>query len=119
MLFLKIFVFSSSSAFNDQPQIFNVALLENVDNPFAVHSSKAVGEPPFYLGCSVYYAIKDAIRSARKATTGGDDTHFELRMPVTSERIRMHANDEIGLRAKTVMLGDSDKAKEYQPQGSF
>ena len=37
-------------AFNDVPETFNVSLLEDADNPFAVHSSKAVGEPPFFLG---------------------------------------------------------------------
>ena len=40
-------------AFNDVPEVFNVSLLEDADNPFAVHSSKAVGEPPFFLGASV------------------------------------------------------------------
>lgn len=40
-------------AFNDVPEVFNVSLMDNVDNPFAVHSSKAVGEPPFVLGSSV------------------------------------------------------------------
>jgi xanthine dehydrogenase/oxidase len=40
-------------AFNDMPEIFNVSLLEDADNPFAVHSSKAIGEPPFFLGSSV------------------------------------------------------------------
>lgn len=40
-------------AFNDVPEQFNVSLLEDVDNPFAVHSSKAIGEPPFFLGSSV------------------------------------------------------------------
>jgi xanthine dehydrogenase/oxidase len=40
-------------AFNDAPEVFNVSLLENVDNPFAVHSSKAIGEPPFFLGACV------------------------------------------------------------------
>jgi xanthine dehydrogenase/oxidase len=40
-------------AFNDVPEIFNVSLLENVDNPLAIHSSKAIGEPPFFLGTSV------------------------------------------------------------------
>ena len=95
-----------------------MALLENVDNPFAVHSSKAVGEPPFYLGSSVYYAIKDAVRNARQATQG-TDTHVEMRLPITSECIRIHANDEIAIKAKTAMLGDSEAAKVYQPQGSF
>jgi xanthine dehydrogenase/oxidase len=40
-------------SFNDMPEIFNVALMEDGDNPFAVHSSKAIGEPPFFLGASV------------------------------------------------------------------
>jgi xanthine dehydrogenase/oxidase len=34
-------------AFNNVPENFNVSLL-NSENPFAVHSSKAVGEPPFF-----------------------------------------------------------------------
>jgi hypothetical protein len=37
-------------AFNDPPEVFNVTLLENANNPLAVHSSKAVGEPPFFMG---------------------------------------------------------------------
>lgn len=31
----------------------------------AVHSSKAVGEPPFFLATSVFFAIKEAIYAAR------------------------------------------------------
>jgi len=107
-------------AFNDQPEVFNVSLLEDVDNPFAVHSSKAVGEPPFFLGTSVFFAIKDAIRSVRQENEGGKETYFEMRLPATSERIRMYANDEISMKAKSMMLGgDVDKAAAYQPQGSF
>jgi xanthine dehydrogenase/oxidase len=111
-------LFTPFAAFNDQPEIFNVALLENVDNPFAVHSSKAIGEPPFYLGSIVYYAIKDAVRNARQATQG-KDTYIEMRLPITSECIRIYANDEISANVKTAMLGDSALANEYQPQGSF
>lgn len=40
-------------AFNDVPEVFNVSLADKVDNPFAVHSSKAIGEPPFFLGSCV------------------------------------------------------------------
>lgn len=102
-------------AFNDQPEIFNVSLMEDVDNPFAVHSSKAVGEPPFYLGASVFYAIKDAIMRARE-TPG----YFEMRMPATSERIRMSVNDEISMKAKKQVIGDSGRdASMYQVQCSF
>jgi xanthine dehydrogenase/oxidase len=102
-------------AFNDQPEIFNVSLLEDVDNPFAVHSSKAVGEPPFFLGACVFYAIKDAIQNAREIPG-----YFEMRMPATSERIRLCLDDIISMKAKSEMLGKSnEEVKYYQVQGSF
>jgi xanthine dehydrogenase/oxidase len=96
-----------------------VSLLEDADNPFAVHSSKAVGEPPFFLGTSVFYAIKDAVRSVRKANDGGKERYFEMRLPATSERIRMYLNDDISMKAKQLVLGDAEPASSYQPQGSF
>lgn len=46
----------------DTPRIFNVAFIENDGNHGNVHRSKAVGEPPFLLGISVWTAIKDALR---------------------------------------------------------
>ena len=95
-----------------------MSLLEDAENPVAVHSSKAVGEPPFFLGSSVFYAIKDAVGSFRAEATGKDQ-YFEFRMPGTSERIRMTANDVISMRAKTIMLGDQDAAEKYQTQGSY
>jgi xanthine dehydrogenase/oxidase len=105
-------------AFNDTPEIFNVSLLENVDNPFAVHSSKAIGEPPFFLGSSVFYAIKDAVRAARTQNIGVD-TYFEMRMPGTSERIRMHCADEIAACAvEHTAVGEVD-IRDFQPFGSY
>jgi len=47
-------------AFNDTPEEFNVSLLENASNPLAVHSSKAIGEPPFFLGSTVSLGIVSA-----------------------------------------------------------
>jgi xanthine dehydrogenase/oxidase len=44
-------------AFNDVPRDFRVHLSDTY-NSFAIHSSKAVGEPPFFLGCSAFFAIK-------------------------------------------------------------
>jgi len=105
-------------AFNDQPEVFNVSLLEDAENPVAVHSSKAIGEPPFFLGSSVFYAIKDAVSYFRKKASGKDE-YFEFRMPGTSERIRMQVNDAIGMKAKTAMLGDEKEAEKYQTQGSY
>jgi xanthine dehydrogenase/oxidase len=50
---------------NDIPLDFRVTLLQNMAHERAVHSSKAVGEPPFHLGCTVLLALKDAVYSAR------------------------------------------------------
>ncbi|MCO4794117.1 MAG: molybdopterin-dependent oxidoreductase [Bacteriovoracaceae bacterium] len=46
----------------DTPREFNVEFIENHENQQAVHRSKAVGEPPFLLGGTVFCAIKDALR---------------------------------------------------------
>jgi xanthine dehydrogenase/oxidase len=100
-------------AFNDVPEEFNVSLMEDADNPFAVHSSKAIGEPPFFLGASVYYAIKNAIKAARVESDIHD--YFELRMPATSERIRLACADKI----VDECVGEDDDSKHFQPYGSF
>ncbi len=51
--------------FKDIPVDFRVQLVKGVRNDKAVHSSKGIGEPPLFLGGSVYWAIKDAILDAR------------------------------------------------------
>jgi xanthine dehydrogenase/oxidase len=104
-------------AFNDVPEIFNITLMEDMENPFAVHSSKAIGEPPFFLGGSVFFAIKDAIRAARKENSGVEN-YFEMRLPATSERIRMYCADEIASDAMKLLNPASDP-NSFQPNGSF
>ncbi len=45
---------------NDIPMDFRVTLLKDAPchrTPLA-HSSKAIGEPPFFLGASVFFALK-------------------------------------------------------------
>ena len=83
-----------------------------------MHSSKAIGEPPFFLGCSVFYAIKEAIKAARGEYF--DDSYFELRMPATSETIRMMCADEIAVNS--VITGPADdkiqRMSAFQPKGS-
>jgi xanthine dehydrogenase/oxidase len=66
---------------------FNVTLLHNAPNPRAVASSKAVGEPPFLLANSVFFAIKDAVVAAR--ASHGLNVDFTLDSPATPERVRM------------------------------
>jgi xanthine dehydrogenase/oxidase len=62
-------------------------------NCLQVHSSKAVGEPPFFLGASVFYALKEAVYAARKEE--GLDGWFRLDSPATPERLRMACADKI------------------------
>lgn len=66
--------------------------MQDAPNDKAIHSSKAVGEPPFFLASSVFFAMKDAIISAR-AEVGCHDW-FPLDNPATPERIRMACTDE-------------------------
>jgi len=111
-------------AFNDTPEIFNVTLMDTA-NPFAIHSSRAVGEPPFFLGASVFFAIKDAIRSTRIQELGEVAGQFVLNLPSTSERIRMSCGDPIALECLLPNVENEDltEGKEelsgFQPKGSF
>ncbi|KAF9598089.1 hypothetical protein IFM89_024434 [Coptis chinensis] len=77
---------------NDIPLNFNVSLLKGHPNVKAIHSSKAVGEPPFFLASSVFFAIKDAIGAAR--AEAGYNEWFPLDNPATPERIRMACIDD-------------------------
>lgn len=45
----------------DTPRTFKVEFITNDENDCNVHRSKAVGEPPFLLGMSVWTAIKHAL----------------------------------------------------------
>lgn len=52
---------------------------------------QAVGEPPLFLGSSVFFAIKDAILSARSDEGLGN---FTLHSPAVAERIRLACVDQ-------------------------
>ncbi|KAK8445619.1 hypothetical protein SEVIR_9G359200v4 [Setaria viridis] len=90
---------------NDIPLNFKVSLLKGAPNPKVIHSSKAVGEPPFFLGSAVLFAIKDAIFAAR--ADEGHSEWFPLDNPATPERIRMACVDSI-----TKKFADAD----YRPK---
>ena len=47
------------------PEIVNVHFLEEADNPRAVLSSKAIGEPPFMYGIGVHFALLNALKAFR------------------------------------------------------
>lgn len=93
---------------NDIPIDFRVSLLAGRPNDRAVASSKAVGEPPFFLSTSVFFAIRDAIRAARSQESKSLD--FELDSPATPERIRLLSADK---------LTGSQIADDIRPGGSW
>jgi len=100
--------------FGDIPRDFRVHLLEDSEGP-PVMGSKAVGEPPLFLGSSAFFAAKDALYAARgdsmvsfsvaPATQGAEATasgfapaartpdFFRLDSPATAERLRMSCLD--------------------------
>lgn len=73
-------------AFNDVARDLRVRILDGCDNPFAVHSSKAVGEPPLFLGHGVLLALRRAVAAAN-----ADFAPESLWSPATSERLAMAA----------------------------
>ncbi|KAK8086201.1 Xanthine dehydrogenase [Apiospora phragmitis] len=91
--------------FRDIPQQFNVSLLKGSDR------SRGVGEPPLFMGSSVFFAIRDALKAARadygvqaKLGAGGgeDDGLLRLESPATPERIRLSCVDPIMERARVL-----------------
>ncbi|XP_013387039.1 xanthine dehydrogenase/oxidase [Lingula anatina] len=83
----------------DIPVEFNVSFLKGASNPRAVYSSKGIGEPPLLLASAVFFAIKDAISSARAES--GLKGRFRLDSPATAERIRMACEDHFTKHAQT------------------
>ena len=52
---------------------------------------QGVGEPPLVLATSVFFAIKEAVRSHRKKSNLSPDFQFDS--PATVERTRMAVGD--------------------------
>ena len=72
----------------DIPEDFRVNLLEDAPNPNTIRQSKAVGEPPFMLAFSVFFAIKDAI-----AAVCNHKFEPNLNLPATNEKILLAIED--------------------------
>lgn len=99
--------------FSDIPQIFNVRFLrnDNAGNPLSwnhlrsVQSSKGIGEPPLFLGSTVFFALREAVRAARvrngKMVGPGE---WKLDSPATCERLRLAVGDELVERARVVRV---------------
>lgn len=66
----------------DIPPVFHVKLFDNSNEADTIYRSKAVGEPPFMLGLSVFSAIRQAVQSAIPK-----DAPLVLNAPATAEEI--------------------------------
>ena len=74
--------------FRDIPSKFRVSLYDEWSNRHGLYHSKAVGEPPLFMGSSVFFAIRDAIKSSFSS-----NSVLEFHSPATVENIRMSLND--------------------------
>jgi len=77
----------------DIPIDFRVSLLKNAPNPLGILKSKAVGEPPLTLGCSVIFAIRHAITAA--LADQGNTNPYSFNSPATVENIQQTINPQL------------------------
>lgn len=93
----------------DIPQQLNVSLLKDVtwENLRTIQRSRGVGEPPLFMGSAVFFAIRDALKAARRQW--GVDEVLSLRSPATPERIRVSCADPIIEKAR-VDPGEGEKS---------
>lgn len=91
----------------DIPIELHVSLLPPTQNSNTLYSSKGIGEPALFLGCSVLFAIQDAVRAARRER--GLSAPLTPTSPLTPEKIRMACEDKF-----TKMI-PRDKPGSYVP----
>ena len=71
------------------PDLLEVKLLENVDNPRGPYGTKAVGEPPLMYGIGAFFAIRHAMRAFRPKAD------FPFHSPLTPEKVLMQLHAEV------------------------
>lgn len=95
--------------FSDIPQVFNTGMLrvDGEGKPLtwkhlrSVQSSKGIGEPPLFLGATVFFALREAVKAARRDNglvdkmKGGRGERFCLESPATAEKLRLAVGDSI------------------------
>lgn len=91
--------------FSDIPQVFNVSTLQcdsegrpiKWDKLRSIQSSKGTGEPPLFLGASVFFALREAVKAAREMN--GQFEPLVLDAPGTPEKLRLAIGDGLVRRA--------------------
>ncbi|KAJ2900376.1 hypothetical protein IWW38_000543 [Coemansia aciculifera] len=79
---------------------FRVELLEGADTSAlkTIFSSKGVGEPPLFLGASVFFALRDAVGAKRRQE--GVEAPLHMESPATPETLRMACEDQLAQMVK-------------------
>ncbi|KAL5114756.1 hypothetical protein ACEQ8H_007373 [Pleosporales sp. CAS-2024a] len=93
--------------FGDIPQMFNATMLRNNNEgkPLSwnhlrsVQSSKGIGEPPLFLGSTVFFALREAVKAAREMN--GKIGAWNMDSPATAERLRLNVGDDLVEKART------------------
>ncbi|KAL3477100.1 Molybdopterin-binding domain of aldehyde dehydrogenase-domain-containing protein [Aspergillus californicus] len=94
--------------FCDIPQDFNVSFLQGVGwkTLRSIQSSKGVGEPPLFLGSTVLFALRDALKAARVERGVVED--LVLDSPATAERLRLAVGDDLLKRGMVEKGGEKN-----------
>lgn len=96
--------------FSDIPQVFNVSFLQDVPGGWqglrSIQSSKGIGEPPVFMGSSVLFALREAVKSARD--DNGVTEPLVLDSPATAENLRLLIGDDL-LKMGTVTPSEGEK----------
>ncbi len=81
-------------ACGDRPAVFNVDLWNRPNREDTIGRSKAVGEPPFMLGISAFFALRDAV-----AACGDGSRYPAMDAPATPERILAAVKAQVTARS--------------------
>lgn len=66
----------------------------------SIQSSKGIGEPPLFLGSTVFFALREAVKAAREMNR--IEEPLSLNAPATPEKLRLAIGDEFVKRAAVV-----------------
>ncbi|CAO2615986.1 Aldehyde oxidase 1 [Lemmus lemmus] len=75
----------------DIPTEMHISFLPPSEQSNTLYSSKGLGESGVFLGCSVFFAIHDAVSAARQER--GISAPLRFSSPLTPEKIRMACED--------------------------
>ena len=84
-------------------QLLRLSTLNERTHLRSVQSSKGIGEPPLFLGCTAFFALREAVKAARKMNgqaVGEAGQKWKLDSPATAEKLRLAIGDDLVRRAE-------------------